>query len=108
MKKINLIYTIAGIYGEIFDHYPTIYERTKIRNMARTIFDDLVKQNENFDDGKIKERIELYLNSIINSIICYVFKKYFQFKFFSEFVFMFTFSCLFSCSTFNYSYVRLD
>ncbi|KAH9517521.1 hypothetical protein DERF_008194 [Dermatophagoides farinae] len=30
VEKINLIYTIAGIYGEIFDHYPSINERTKV------------------------------------------------------------------------------
>ena len=68
MEKINLIYTIAGIYGEIFDHYPSINERTKVRNMAKSIFDDLVKQNEIFVDGKFKQRIESYFNSIIDNI----------------------------------------
>ncbi|KAH9494240.1 hypothetical protein DERF_014942 [Dermatophagoides farinae] len=58
----------SGIYGENFEHEPSVNERNKIRMIAKKIFNEIIFQNENFYDNGFDQRIKSYFDSIIDNI----------------------------------------
>ncbi|KAH9523002.1 hypothetical protein DERF_006555 [Dermatophagoides farinae] len=67
-KQMNQIISISGIYGENFEHEPSINERNKIRMIAKKIFNDLMSHNEIYRENGSDQRIKLYFDSIIDNI----------------------------------------